>query len=214
MSRVAAISQPSLFPPLDWWNRRQKADVVVSLDDANYDPSFPANRCTLWKGGPRPLTAPIYGEQHRLPINKIDLAHGWEKDLVPQLDSYYPSRPRDLPLYRGAPSLLWLVYASIAFCKGQLGIADQDVSSSLLKVKSAGNQRLIDLCHAVEADTLLLSRDRENDVAAEQPLFASAGITVWYHDWECPVENLSVLHYLLTDGAQKTKEHITSAATT
>ena len=126
-----------------------------------------------------------------------------------------------------APRLSALVVAhneerQLAACLERLAFADEIVvvldrcDDASATIAGQFTERLIEGAWPLEGDRRNAGIEAcaagvtENDVAAEQPLFASAGLTVWYHDWECPVENLSVLHYLLTDGVRKTKEHITS----
>ncbi len=206
MGTKVVINQPYYFPRLHWWQRAINCDVVVHLDDVTHNTNFPVNRAVVMDG--RYLTIPLPKKQRRWRINEIVLVNcDWIQDHYNKVESYYGAGSAELfesLVGDGGQYLLDVIYSTITNTNLYLKMGlPTEVRSSELRINSAKNDRLIEICRRVNADTLVLGMGSKDYVEAERFKYADSGIEIEYQDWKCPVDDYSILHAIFQGNAKE-----------
>lgn len=224
---IAAIHQPNFFPWLGYFNKIARCDVFVVLDDVQYQKtgSSWSNRVKLLVGGePRWVTAPVRRRPHGTTrIDELSWAGDpWREKLLRTLASNYAGaafycETMELlePLVRNDETLVerYNMHAVQAICAA-LGLGRTFVSASRFRIDSGSNERLIELCRAVDCDTYLAGGGAQE--YQHDDLFAAAGVALRYQDFRHPtypqrgvrdfVPGLSIIDALMNCGIPGTRE--------
>ena len=182
-------------------------DVVVHLDDVTHNTNFPVNRATVLCG--RYLTIPLPKKQRRHKIDEIEVRDlNWFFDHTRKVAAYYGERSAEvferLVEHSRRDLLLDIIYKTISNTNRHLGLGlPKEVRSSSLQLTSTKNDRLIEICRFVNADTLVLGMGSKNYVESEKDKYSDSCISIEYQDWECPVEDYSVLHEMFTGDTKR-----------
>ena len=214
---IVAIHQPQFMPWLGYFDKMDRADGFVLLDNVQYKKNEWQNRNRIKSAqGAQWLTVPVH---FRFPAKifevAADPAPNWRRKHWQALlsnytrASYWETVAVSLEaLYQKDWGLLKdLNRASIEWLKEHLGIETPLYWASEMDLSEEPTQRLVDICWTLGADTYLAGRDGREYM--EMDKFARAGIEVIFQEYK-PVpyrqlfgdfiSNLSTLDLLLNCG--------------
>lgn len=223
MSVVLSCVQPSYLAWIPLFKRILSGDVFVYLDDVEYSKNSFHNRNYV-KGaqGSILLTVPISYKGHSSSyINKIPINNNikWAKKHWRTIEMNYHKAPYFKALasmiYNPIYETKWeflgdLNVAFITIIKEYLGINCIMYRSSELGIKSEGNQKLVDICKLLGADSFLVKPNTES--YHPKAFFEKQVIELAYFDpksnpypqqYDDFISNLSVLDYVMNCGAGK-----------
>jgi hypothetical protein len=223
---IVTIHQPEHLPWLGFFNKVDRANVLVLLDVVQYRKGYFQNRNRiLGPDGPQWLSVPVVragytqGTLRDLQINNAVRVHNrvdWRRRHWKTIEHAY----RRHPYFALAESLLaelyrreWdlLVDLNVTIIRGFLDVLNVDtrvVWASDLHVEGRSSQLLASICRAIGARTYL-SGPTGRAYLDEAP-FRAMGIGVDYHEFEHPtypqrhrdvfVPNMSTLDLLCNCG--------------
>lgn len=222
---VLASHQPDFFPYLGYFYKIWKSDIFVFSDNVQFSKTGRHNYNEIMTAnGPQRFTLPV--SQHTVKLNEIQIAADDLKieEMLKTLRQNYQKAPHFKEGYSLLASLLWLApiapnladfnQVCIRNICDRLGINRPFCTSSDLKPKGRRDERILDLCRIIEADTYY-SGSGAKDYHIEFE-YKAAGIDLVYSDY-CPLEypqtvpgkkgesrfvtpNLSVIDYLMNCG--------------
>ena len=162
---ILAIHQPQYIPWMGYFDKIDKADKFVLLDDVQYKKNEWQNRNkirTVKRG--QWLTVPVihrFGQK----VNqvKIDNSKNWRKEHYKTLVTNYNKAPyfkNHEPFFKITYEHNWeyLVDINIHFIEyliRSLGISTKLIRSSQLAIKAQKTERLVEICKKLEADIYL-----------------------------------------------------------
>ena len=226
MSRTAAIHQPNFFPWLGYFYKMARSDVFILLDTVDITlggaKAITHRARVKAANGPVWLAIPLVKDGSRQ-IKDIKMDHGtqWqEKHLrtlyfaykkAPFFDDIYPHIEE---LYQQKPEFLFdFTTASIQLVKDYLNISTPIIKASELDVETTDrNERILELCRAVEADSYLSGFGGRK--YHDENSFKKNGLELQYTDFQHPVyeqlhggflEGLSVIDALMQKGKETRK---------
>jgi hypothetical protein len=195
--RVAVVLQPSYLPWLGYFAQLKQSDVFVIYDDVQFDKNGWRNRNRIKTAqGAQWLTVPVLTTGQHRPANRdiaVDNKQAWGKKHLAALRQNYARAPYFAQtiatfeiLYGQAwHRLLDLNVACFDAVNQLLGLRREIRFASELGVEGQGAERLIGICHKLEADRFYegaAGRDYIDDT-----LFKDAGIAIEYQDYQHPV---------------------------
>ncbi|MCK5305945.1 MAG: WbqC family protein [Candidatus Omnitrophica bacterium] len=162
---ILTIHQPQYIPWIGYFDKIDKADKFVILDDVQYKKNEWQNRNKVRaaKGG-RWFTVPvIYKFGQKINEVKIDNSKNWRKKHYKTLIINYNKTPyfkNHEPFFRKSYECNWeyLVDINIHFIKyliKSLGITTKLMRSSSLAIKGQRTERLVEICKKLEANTYI-----------------------------------------------------------
>lgn len=227
---IVTVHQPHFLPWLGYLERMNQADLFIVLDHVQFERQNYQNRTRiLLEGQPHWLTVPVIqnSQQERIVEKKIDnpeaidIRHWGEKNYQKIYQAY-----RKAPFFNAhAPHLKnilesrWerlvdLNQVLLEYLRQNLAITTPLVNSSDLMVDGRQSELILNLCKAVDADTLLIGMGgsrRYLDFEA----FAKAGIEIIAQDFTHPqyaqcgnndfVRGLSAIDLLFNHGPESRK---------
>ncbi|UOO37554.1 WbqC family protein [Oscillospiraceae bacterium CM] len=214
---TAAIHQPDYIPYLGYFYKISRADVFVFLDDAQFSNTGGHDR-NLFKTplGVKALKIPV-SQTLGDAINEVRTKDhlGWKAKHLSAVREHYKSAPFFDAVFPIFSELLEPAYDNIARLNEavivrfshEFGFDTAFLQSSQLHIRTKKEQRVIDLCRAVGADTYLSG----NGAQVYQTLahFSENGVQLTYSAytpfeypqlWGSFIENLSVLDYVMNCG--------------
>lgn len=193
---LAAIHQLHYLPWPRYFEKIDRADVFIVLDDAQFTKNDWQNRNRVkTAGGARVLTVPV---RHRLGqrLGEVAIApdSGWARKhwrtmaqayaRAPWFDHYAPLLE---PVYRAPWRMLdSLNRHMLHLFLGMLGITTPVVYSSTLGVEGAASARLVDLVKAAGGDAYYCGAHAA-EVYLDRARFDAAAIRVEVQPWRAPV---------------------------
>jgi len=219
----AAIHQPQFLPYPGFFHKLSLVDLLVVMDDVQYDKRFTNRNRILAPQGPIWLTIPInkahkfrrnmevevnnelpWREEHWKKLSFSYKNAGWFESYGPYFESLYKREHRllaDLDLETTKKIIDWL------------GLGIKLVKESELGVEGEGTQRLINACRAVGADTYVSGPGGRGYM--DESLFSAGGIKLEYQEYrpipyrqrfgEGFVPDLSVVDLLFNVGPESRK---------
>ncbi len=193
---IAAIHQPQFMPWLGYFDKMDRADCFVLLDNVQYKKNEWQNRNRIKTArGAQWLTVPVhYAFPARICQVEVSRTENWPHRHWQALRTNYAKAPcwKEAcgsleKFYQGDWQMLAQVnWASIAWLREQLGIdTDWCWASQLGELSADPTGRLVDICRRVGADTYLAGVDGAKYMDLEQ--FEKAGIKVIFQHYEHPV---------------------------
>ncbi|MBN1493687.1 MAG: WbqC family protein [Candidatus Omnitrophica bacterium] len=192
---ICAIHQPQYMPWLGYFDKIDKADVFILLDDVQFKKNEWQNRNKIRTAqGWQWITVPVLHDfGQKINTVHIDNNKKWRHDHLRAIELSYGKAPyygryKDFidELYKTEWfSLAKLNTFIIDKIVGFLGIGTKLVLASDFNIQAESTQRLIDLCRAVGADTYLAGADGHKYMDVE--LFRSSGIVMQTQQYEHPV---------------------------
>ncbi len=213
---IVTIHQPDFLPWLGFFDRWQKSDLFIVLDDVQYlrrgwqnRDKIKTSQGVLW------LTVPVkkkgfYHQEIRYVF--IDKQEDWKNKHFNIIKNAYHKAPNFNFIFNelkdiycdSSEKLIDLNINLLKFCANLLKIKTPLVYSSSYNITSKKNSRLVDLIKAVDCDTYLTGLGSKNYLQTE--LFKKEGIDVLWQEYHHPqycqlygnfVPGLSILDYLM-----------------
>tara|TARA_Y100000031_G_scaffold142031_1_gene171165 strand:- start:494 stop:1168 length:675 start_codon:yes stop_codon:yes gene_type:complete len=213
---IVTIHQPDFLPWLGFFDRWQKSDTYIVLDDVQFLRSGWHHRDKIkTQGGIKWLTVPVLRKSRYYQTIKevmINNNENWRYKHLKTIQTSYGKTPnfdfvygRLSEIYNREHSLLInLNMDLLGFCSSMLEIKTPVVFASAFNVKSAGSQRLVDLVQSVGGKEYLTGTGSRDYL--DEALFKDAGINVCWQKFQHPVyqqlhgsfeKMLSALDYLM-----------------
>ena len=194
-SMKISIHQPQYLPWLGYFDKMDRSDVFVLLDDVQYKKNEWQNRNKIrnaesWQW----LTVPVkYSFGQLLNEIKVDNAKDWRSSHMKSLELNYSRAPfyrEHSAFFQEAFSREWDFLADINinlinYLKEALGIKARIVISSELKVSSTATRRLVDICKLLGGDTYLSGAGGSDYL--EEKMFGDSGIKLEFQEYKHPV---------------------------
>ncbi len=192
---IATIHQPQYLPWLGYFDKADRSDVFILLDDVQFKKNDWQNRNKICASqGGQWLTVPVihdFGQK----INEVKINNkiNWRQAHLKALQMNYSKAPffkEYIGLFEKIYGMEWdfLININIYLIKeliDLLGIQTKIVLSSEFQVSDERTQRLIDLCESVGADIYLAGADSGNYMDFEK--FKKGGVSLMIQDFRHPV---------------------------
>lgn len=193
---IVAIHQPQFMPWLGYFDKMDRSDVFVFLDNVQFKKNEWQNRNRIKTSqGWQWFTVPV---SYRFPevMNRVmvDNRQDWRRKHLHALETNYMKAPFfDLyfPHFQEFYKREWgmlvdLNIGSVILLKDIIGIPTRVcIASQLGEVGDDPTVRLIEICKALGADTYLSGQDGRNYMDVEA--FERAGIKVIFQDFHHPL---------------------------
>lgn len=223
---TASIHQPAYIPWLGYFDKMAKSDIHIFLDDAKYSKNNLFNRNKIkTPQGEAWLTIPVKYKSD-LPIcqTQIDNSSDWRKNHFKTIKLNYARAPyfkEYLDFLEKFYSKNWRYLSDLTISMNKaiadlLGIEVKFLKSSELKVAGTKNEKLINLCKKVRADTYLSGLGAKDTHLnpygkpyLDEELFLKNNIRVIYQKFSYPqyqqlwgefIPNLSIIDLLFNCG--------------
>lgn len=173
--KVLGSVQPAYLAWIPFFQRMRESDVFVYLDDVKYSKNSFHNRNRINTAqGPQYLTVPIrYSGSSSATIRDIEIDNGlpWARKHWRSIAQNYSKAPYFADL---GPQLEEHIYAAKWTTLGELNIALAELlrkylaiatpcyQSSQLRVDGEGNEKLVNLCRQLGADTFIVKPGTEH----------------------------------------------------
>ena len=219
---IVAIHQPQFMPWLGYFDKMDRADCFVLLDNVQYKKNEWQNRNRIkTAAGKQWLTVPVsFIFPARIMEVGVNQSDTWRRKHWQALRTNYSKAPywdsacEFLQAFyaRGWDMLAPLNQASIAWLRGVLGVDTELLLASEMELSKEPTERLVDICKTVGADTYLAGVDGRKYMNLEP--FAQAGIDLIFQDYDHPVypqlfagfeSHLSALDLVLNCGPESLK---------
>lgn len=193
---IVAVHQPQYLPWLGYFDKMDRSDVFCYLDNVQYKKNEWQNRNRIKTAkGWQWLTVPVrYRFPQKICEVKTPAESYWQRKHLQALASNYGKAPYFAavmeflqPLYeREWPNLAELNIAITEQLRNWLGIRPNKIlRASRMNLSPEPNDRLIDICLAVGADTYLAGAGGAQYMNLDR--FAERGISVVFQDFCHPV---------------------------
>lgn len=217
---IVSIHQPAYIPWLGYFDKIAKSDIHIFFDDAEYSKNnlFNRNKIKTPQGWIW-LTVPVkYKSNTSICETKIDNAVNWRRNHWNSIKANYSRAPyfkKYSDIFEKFYLKNWEHLSDLTISMNRtianmLGIKTKFVKSSELKVPGRKNEKLINLCKAVGADTYLSGQGAK--AYMNENLFATNNVRVIYQKFDYPtykqlwgefIPNLSAIDFLFNCGIEE-----------
>jgi len=214
---IVAITQPTLYPWIGYFDIIRKSDILVFLDDVQFNRHSwqqnnrikdPKNDEEVW------LNIPVKKTDLQTNINEIQIDNSkkWKRKHIRTLETCYGEKFRNMTWLGELYSEEWnnLSEFNIKFikmCCEYLGINTKFVNSSELDISGKKTEKLVKICKHFSADSYLTTYGtKEYYLENDKHMFNNVNIEVIYHDFKHPeyyqrgkkfLDHLSILDLIL-----------------
>ncbi|MBT6053524.1 MAG: WbqC family protein [Candidatus Scalindua sp.] len=213
---IITVHQPDFVPWLGFFDRWEKSDLYIVLDDVQFIRRGWYHRDKIkTQNGIKWITVPVHkkGRYHQtIKEVKIDHHENWRQRHLETIQMAYKKAPNFDIVYgrlseiynRDHDLLINFNMTLLRLCSKMLGMNTPVVFASEFNVKSTGSRRLVDLVKSVEGKEYLTGSGSKDYL--DEELFKQAGINVCWQKFEHPVykhlhgdfeKKLSVLDFLM-----------------
>lgn len=192
--KIVSIHQPQFMPWLGYFNKIFRAHDFVFLDNVQYKKNEWQNRNRIKaSAGPQWLTAPnTYKFPQKINEVRINNAENWRHKHLQALITNYSKAPyfkKYMPAFEEFYSREWeflvdLNIASVQLLLKLFHIEKSCPRSSEMELRETPNERLIDICEKLGADTYLAGVDGAKYMDLE--LFKNEEIEVVFQEFIHP----------------------------
>ncbi|MFA6449841.1 MAG: WbqC family protein [bacterium] len=195
---IASIHQPHFYPWLGYFDKIDRSDVFVILDNCQYKKQEYQNRNKIktTKGSIWVTVPALIKGRSDQNINEvmIDYSENWRKRHLNLLKANYREAQffemyyNDIESFymsRRWETLSELNIEMLDWFFERLGITTPARIASELNVEGAKTERNVNICKAVEADVYLSGQGAKSYL--EENLFAEAGIELRFQEYRHPV---------------------------
>lgn len=189
-----AIHQPQYLPWIGYFDKMDRADIFVILDDVQYKKNEWQNRNKIrtsesWQW----LTVPVHYKFGELIKDvEIDDHKNWPDKHLKSIEMNYAKSEhfdKYILFFRDIFSGKWgsleeLNTHCIRYIKDSLGIKTKILRSSMLGVASSSTERLVGICRSLDADTYISGIGGRDYL--DENLFSESNIKVEYQDYKHP----------------------------
>jgi len=191
---IATIHQPQYLPWLGYFEKADRSDVFILLDNVQFKKNDWQNRNRIkTPQGWQWLTVPIYHNfgQKILEV-RINNTKNWAKNHFKSIKMNYGKAPCFANYEKKLEEIFlndWEFLSDLNICLIEnmikwFGIKTKIVKASDYNTSSDSTQRLVDLCHSVKVDTYLSGKD--GDKYMDYAKFEKASIKVETQDYQHP----------------------------
>ena len=192
---IVSIHQPQYLPWLGYFDKIQRSDIFVFLDDVQFKKNEWQNRNKIKTSeGWQWLSIPvIHRFTQRISEVEINNTVQWGRKHLNALVTNYSKAPffdDHIEFFEQTYAREWTHLADInihvtKYLAKALGLTDRKfVLSSELESREGSTERLVDICRHLGADVYLSGRDGASYLQME--LFEKAGIQVVFQDYQHP----------------------------
>lgn len=213
---IITIHQPDFLPWLGFFDRWEKSDLYVILDDVQFIRRGWHHRDKIKAAqGIRWLTVPVLKKGRYDQLIKEVQIHDkgdWKQCFLNSVRAAYTKAPCFEPIYADIEKIIadrhrLLIELNLAFlhyCAEILDIKTPIVFSSKFNATAKGSERLVSLVKAVKGDIYLTGLGSKHYL--DEDAFANEGISIVWQDFQHPVypqlhsgftERLSILDFLV-----------------
>jgi hypothetical protein len=213
---IVTIHQPDFLPWLGFFDRWQKSDTYIVLDDVQFLRRGWHHRDKIkTQGGVQWLTIPVLKKSlycQTIKEVKINNGENWRYKHLKTIQTSYGKTPNFDLVYgrlseiynREHDLLISLNMDLLEFCSSMLEIKTPVIFASAFHIKSAGSQRLVDLVQSVGGKEYLTGTGSRDYL--DEALFNKEGINVCWQKFQHPAyqqlhgrfeKMLSVLDFLM-----------------
>lgn len=218
---IVAIQQPEHLPWLGFFDKMQKCDAYVFLDNVQFKKRYFENRNKIRvENGWQWVTVPVISKgryKQKISDVEIDYSTNWQKKYLGRIkrsysktchyNSFYPYIGKIIN--NGYFRLVDLNIALINFCSEYLDIHTPCyLASEIDSEEASGSDLILNLCRSFEATIYISGPDGQRYLKTEK--FRSAGIDIVCHDYSHPVykqnkynefvSHMSVCDYIFNHG--------------
>ena len=217
---LVAISQPTVFPWIGYFDIIKQSDIFIFLDDVQIHKRGWQTRNRIKNPHENPseiwLNVPVKNTGLDTKINEsiIDNSQNWQSKHIRTLDSCYGKNFRELDWLQEHYRKDWnyLVDFNIEFikkCASYLDIETEFKISSEINVEGKKTEKLANICNFFKADSYLSTVGSKDYLDSEKKFFENLDIDIIYHNYEHPkypqrgdnfISHLSILDLLLNTG--------------
>ena len=233
-SKLVAIHQPTFFPWLGYFNKIDRCDQFVVLDNVQFSKKGGtwANRVKLLvSGSPRWATMPVERDYHGVRSYaemRIDNSNPWRDKLLQTLRTNYRAAAHFAKVFPAIEELISnptsrltdYNLSAILYLARALSIdVSKIVLASTLKVEGSGTDLLVSITKSVGGTAYLCGGGASG--YQEDAKFAAAGLDLIYQSFQHPVyeqanarefvPGLSVIDALMNCGFERTAALIQGA---
>lgn len=194
---IVSVHQPQYIPWLGYFDKIDKSNAFVFLDNVQYKKREYQNRnriCT--RNGWKWLTVPVItkGRYHQKTIEvEIDNSQKWRRKHLKDIKIHYSKAPHfkehivflESIFTQQCKRLIDININIIKYLLQYLGILTPIYYESEMRVESHSTDRIIELCQKLNADTYLSGNGGRNYL--DETKFIKAGIKLVYQDFKHPV---------------------------
>lgn len=194
---IVSIHQPQYIPWLGYFDKIDKSDVFVFLDNVQYKKREYQNRnriCT--KNGWKWLTVPVItkGRYYQKIIEvEIDNSQKWQRKHLRDIKIHYSKASyfkEHIWFFESVYMQKWerLVDINkqiINYLLGYLGISTPIYYESEMGTESHSTDRIVEICQKLRADTYLSGNGGREYL--DEAKFLKAGIKLVYQDFKHPI---------------------------
>ncbi len=214
---VVAIHQPQYLPWIGYFDKMDRADVFVLLDNVQYKKNEWQNRNRIKTSlGWQWITVPVlYKYPEKINGVRINNTVNWQRKHLNALVYHYSKAPffqEHRRFFEDTFVSYWeylveINIHTIRYLSKALGINKEILLASRFRVREEPTERLIDICNHLQADTYLSGKDGAKYLDLDK--FSQAKIKVIFQDFHHPVypqlyqtfePYLSVIDLLLNHG--------------
>lgn len=192
---VAAVHQPQYLPWIGYFDKMDRADVFVLLDNVQYKKNEWQNRNRIKTSqGWQWITVPVlYKYPEKINVVKINNTVDWRRKHLNALTYNYSKAPFfqehqqffEATFLSNWEHLVDLNIHIILYLNKALGINKEIRLASQLQLNTEPTGRLIDICKHIQADTYLSGKDGAKYINLDK--FARAKVKIIYQDFNHPV---------------------------
>lgn len=193
---IVAIHQPQFMPWLGYFDKMDSCDVFVLLDNVQYKKNEYQNRNRIkTSNGWQWLTVPAsYKFPQKINEVMIDNRVNWQKKHLYSLQTNYGKSPcfeKYINHFKDFYDRQWDLLseaniASVMLLRGLLDMkSDIVIASEIGGLSDEPNQRLIDICKRLGADTYLAGKDGKTYM--DSNMFRHVGIDVIFQEFNHPI---------------------------
>ena len=187
------IHQPQYFPYIGFFHKLSLADVYVVMDNTEFNKEgFIHRNKIITPSGYMWLTIPLIKESKIIKNIKINNKLPWRKKHLKSIECYYKNSPHFNEIFpkikkiinKESLTLHELDLELIKYLLEYLGINIKIVTESSLKISGKSNERLINICKSINANTYISGPGSKGYI--DENLFNKAGISLVYQRFEHP----------------------------
>lgn len=194
---IVSVHQPQYIPWLGYFDKIDKSDAFVFLDNVQYKKREYQNRNRICnRDGWMWLTVPVLtkGKYHQKIIEvKIDDTQKWRRKQLRCIKTYYSKAPyfkEHIDFFESVYMQKWerlidLNKYIIKYLLEYLGIFTPIYHESEMRVESHSTDRIIEICRKLNADTYLSGNGGKKYL--DEAKFLKAGIKLTYQYFVHPV---------------------------
>lgn len=194
---ILSVHQPQYIPWLGYFDKIDKSDCFIFLDNVQYKNREYQNRNKIrTKDGWMWLTVPVISKglgRQKICDVKINNEFSWQKEHLKTLENYYNRAPffkKHYHFFESVYTIKWeklldLNIHIIKYLLEQLGIDTPLYYESEIGTSNQGTERIIQICKKLKADIYLSGIGGKNYLKEEQ--FPQAGIKLEYQNFIHPV---------------------------